>query len=213
MLQPFGRWEGRGGEASRIPCFRRCEAWFHRTRLRAKRAPEGRERQMARGVKSNFRTSRIVLVKYMSSVCALTEDLYKHLKFDKQHPILASIQCHSNTTISSAMLKPTLTVHINSNTTISAAILSPTLPARLLQYPNVNSLASSPGRKIFRSRSQRIWFLPQNVMSSSPPSWVWSTLKKKLHRQEHKKAGSPSEEQMSRGSCNISSARMKLSLE
>ena len=132
---------------------------------------------MARGVKSNFRTSRIVLVKYMSSVCSLTEDIYKHLKIDKRHPFLASVQCHSNTTISPAMLNPTLTVHIHSNTTISAAIWAPTLPARLLQYPNVNSLASSLGRENFRSRSQRIWFLPQNVMSSSPPSWVWSTLK------------------------------------
>ena len=35
------------------------------------------------------------------------------------------------------------------NTTISPAILAPTLPARLLQYPNVNSLASSPGRSNF----------------------------------------------------------------
>ena len=101
----------------------------------------GEERQgkdkMARGVKSNFRTSRIVLVKYMSS----TASNFSKYSMPFKQPFW------------------------------------PTLPARLLQYPNVNSLASSPGRKIFRSRSQRIWFLPQNVMSSSPPSWVWSTLK------------------------------------
>ena len=45
---------GGGEEASIIPCFWRCEVWFHRTRLRPKRAPEGRERQMARGVKFKF---------------------------------------------------------------------------------------------------------------------------------------------------------------
>ena len=69
---------------------------------------------MARGVKSNFRASRIVFVKYMSSVSVLTIDIYKNVNLDKKHPLLASIQCHSNTTI-----------FLN--------ILAPTLPARLLQ--------------------------------------------------------------------------------
>ena len=69
----------------------------------------------------------------------------------------STIFCHSNTTISLAMLNSTLTFQNHSNTTMSLAILAPTLPARLLQYPNVNSLASSPGRNNFRSRSQRIW--------------------------------------------------------
>ena len=50
---------------------------------------------MARGVKSNFRASRIVSVKHMSSVCALTEDIFQNVNFDKQHPIPASIQCHT----------------------------------------------------------------------------------------------------------------------
>ena len=90
---------------------------------------------MARGVKSNFRASRIVLVKYMSSVSALTIEIYKNVSLDKQHPLLARTQCHSNTTI-------------------SLKILATTLPARLLQYPNVNSLASSLAVTIFvRDRS------------------------------------------------------------
>ena len=131
------------------------------------RLREGKDKWQE-GVKSNFRTSRIVLVKYMSSVCALTEDIYKHLKFDKRHPVLASIQCHSNTTISPAMLNSTLTVHIHSNTTISAAILAPPLPARLLQYANVNSLASSLGRKFFRSRSRRIWCRTESMPQVLP---------------------------------------------
>ena len=38
---------------------------------------------MARGVKSNFRASRIVLVKYMSSVSALTIEIYKNVSLDK----------------------------------------------------------------------------------------------------------------------------------
>ena len=95
---------------------------------------------MARGVKSNFRASCIVSVTYMSSVCALTEVIYKNVSFDKQHPLLASIQCHSNTTTSLAMLNIALTLQFHSNTTI-------------LQYPNVNSLDSSLGRNNFRSRS------------------------------------------------------------
>ena len=40
---------------------------------------------MARGVKSNFRASRIVFVKHMSSVCALTEDIYKNVNLDKNN--------------------------------------------------------------------------------------------------------------------------------
>ena len=47
---------------------------------------------MARDVKSNFRASRIVLVKYMSSVCALAEDICKNVNLDRQHPFLASIR-------------------------------------------------------------------------------------------------------------------------
>ena len=100
----------------------------------------------------------------MSSVCALTEDIHKIVNLDKQHALLASIQCHSHTTISLAMLNPALTVQIHSNTTISLNILAPTLLARLLQYPNVNSLASSPSRNNFRSRSQRIWCRTQSVL-------------------------------------------------
>ena len=107
MLSAFG---SLGGVASGISRFRRCEAWFHRTLQRSKRAPEGRERPMARGVKSNFRAPCIVLVKHMSSVCALTEDVCRDVTFDKRHPVLASIQYHSNTTISLAMLNPTLTI-------------------------------------------------------------------------------------------------------
>ena len=79
----------------------------------------------------------------------------------------STIFCHSNTTISLAMLNPTLTIQNHSNTTISLAILAPTLPARLLQYPNVNSLASSPGRNNFRSRSQRIWCRTQIMLQVS----------------------------------------------
>ena len=114
---------------------------------------------MARGGKSNF----IVLVKHMSSVCALTEDVCRDVNFDKQHSIFASFQCHSNTTKSPAMLNPTLTIQLHSNTKISLAILARTLPARLLQYPNVNSLASSLGRNNLRSRSQRIWSRTQSM--------------------------------------------------
>ena len=64
---------------------------------------------------------------------------------DKQHPLLASIQCHSNTTM-------------------FPNILAPPLPAKLLQFPNVNSLASSHGRNNFRSRSQRIWCGTQSML-------------------------------------------------
>ena len=156
LLQPLGRWEERRRQESHVS--EGVEPGFIGHAYDQNERPREGKDKWQEGVKSNFRTSRIVLVKYMSSVCALTEDIYKILKFDKQHPILASIQCHSNTTI-------------------SVAILAPTLPARLLQCPNVTSLASSPGRKKNLSRSQRVWFFPQNVMSSSPPSWVWSTLK------------------------------------
>ena len=55
------------------------------------------------------------------------------MNFDKQHLLLATIQCHSNTTISLAMLNPALTFQLPSNTMISLAILAPTVPARLLQ--------------------------------------------------------------------------------
>ena len=173
--------------ASRIPCFCRCGAWFHRTRLRSKRALEGRERHMARGVKSNFRASRIVLVKYTSSVCALTEDIHKHVNLDQRHPLLASIQCHSNTTIFLAMLNPALTIQIHSNTTISLNSLAPTLPARLLQYPNVNSLPSSPGRDNFPSRSQHARLLTISECDALVTSIVGMGDAEKLHRQVFKR--------------------------
>ena len=114
---------------------------------------------------SNFRASRIVLVKYMSSVCALTEDIYKNDNLDKQHPLFASILCHSNTTISLAMLNPALTFQIHSNATISLNILAPTLPARLLQMSEyeLTCLVAWRGNN-FRSRSQRIWCRTQSML-------------------------------------------------
>ena len=65
-----------------------------------KRAPEGREKTHGKRAKSNLRASHNVLVKYVSSVCALTEDIYKKVNLDKQHPLLA--------TISLNILAPTL---------------------------------------------------------------------------------------------------------
>ena len=109
---------------------------------------------MARGVKSNFRASPYRLSEaHVISSCAYRRYL-SNVNFDKQRPLLASIQCHSNTTISLAMLYPALTIQIHSNTTIPLNIQAPTLLARLLQYPNVNCFASSLGRNNFRSRSQ-----------------------------------------------------------
>ena len=159
VLQPLGRWEEEGGDKN--PMFLKvCGAWFHRTRLRSKREPEGRERHMARGVSKIHGIPYRLCEEHVISLCA-SEDINKNVNLDKQHPLLASILCHSNTTISLAVLNPALTFH--SNTTISLNILAPTLPARLLQYPNVNSLGPSPGRNSFRSRSRRIWCRTQSV--------------------------------------------------
>ena len=82
-----------------------------------------------------------------------------------------------------------LTIQIHSNTTISLNILAPTLLARLLQYPKVNSLASSPGRNNFRSRSEHARLLTISEYDVLVTSIVGMGDAEKLHREVFNRRG------------------------